>query len=72
VAVAKVRGLEHFEARIITGDDVDLTLPVKQLADRHGTPLTRQVRGGFRRRALDPVATAEEAKAQCEAAFGQQ
>jgi hypothetical protein len=64
------RGCEHFEAKIVTDPDPDFTLPVKQLADRHGMSLTRDVKG--RRRTVDPVPTAAEAKEMCEIAFTQQ
>ena len=62
-----------FEAKVITDPDPDLTLPVEQLADRYGFPLTGDdKRKKGQRRKVDPVATPEEAKALCEAAYAQQ
>jgi hypothetical protein len=67
VAPVTLRGITRFEARVITDPDADFTLPVEQLADGYGEPLTRDVKG--QRRTLDPLPTAEEAKECCEIAY---
>ena len=67
VMPVRFKGCEHFEAKVLSGSDVDLTLPVSELATRYGTSLTNGRKG--RRRTLDPYPTSEEARKQCELAY---
>jgi hypothetical protein len=71
VVPVNFRGGPHFEANIFTNHNIDFTLPVKRLAARYGMHLhTHDAKG--RRRTLNPVPTAAEAKALAEADYARQ
>ena len=67
VVPVRFKGCEQFEAKVLSGSDVDLTLPVSELATRYGTSITNGRKG--RRRTLDPYPTSEEARERCETAY---